>query len=541
VSRRRATRAALALAALAALALPPAGAAAQEFSYLPAGDLIPGSGEGRADGAVYAPGMRFPFEEGPAFANSQVYNKGGSAGPQGAQCDASNYAYPWRDNFCETRSWSMPLCPAGTGHQGQDIRPPTCEAGRHWVVAVADGTITSVGSYSVYLTGDDGTQYEYLHMSDVQVSPGQAVSRGERVGRVSNVFGSTPTTIHLHFNLRQLVSGVGTVFVPPYTSLVASYRALLNAPPRGAIEEAGCDGISGWTDDPDEQGTPSSVRLTFDGAATEPDVDGTTVPAATRRDDLCAELGSCDHGFQVALPLSLLGGEHVVHAYGVDTESGDGVELTGSPKAFTCALVLPDGVRRPLSAEATLDAWRFSLFWDVASAPDAALEALPAGEALPDAPRLVRGEGGAFDVSLLDGAQRRAVPTAEVADAWELDVDAADTWQAARLDALPVGPPLPARPFLVRGSGPGLYLIDAPHAAPAPHAPDAGAGGAAATPAAATTADAVGLQGHVRCDCAAAGADDVRGAGAAWRLGLLAAALCARRRRRLQSTADRAR
>ncbi|KYF99267.1 peptidase M23, partial [Sorangium cellulosum] len=213
----------------------PRPASADPFSYHPAGELAPGSGEGRADDVVYAPSMRFPLEEGPAFANSQVYSKGGSAGPAGGQCDADNYAYPWRDNYCESRSWDMPLCPSGAGHQGQDVRPPTCEAGKHWVVAVADGTITSVGGYSVYLTGEDGTRYDYLHMSNVQVSPGQDVSRGERIGKVSNVFGATPTTIHLHFNVRQSLSGVGMVYVPPYTSLVAAYRALLNEPPEGAL------------------------------------------------------------------------------------------------------------------------------------------------------------------------------------------------------------------------------------------------------------------------------------------------------------------
>lgn len=40
---------------------------------------------------------------------------------------------------------------AGEGHQGQDIRAATCEKGVHWVVAATDGTITNVGSYSVYL------------------------------------------------------------------------------------------------------------------------------------------------------------------------------------------------------------------------------------------------------------------------------------------------------------------------------------------------------------------------------------------------------
>ena len=91
------------------------GAASAQWRYEPAGALVGGSGRGRADGHVYAPGMRFPIERGPAYANSQVWGVGGSAGPGGSQCDGRNYSYPWRDNYCESRSWSMPMCPSGKG------------------------------------------------------------------------------------------------------------------------------------------------------------------------------------------------------------------------------------------------------------------------------------------------------------------------------------------------------------------------------------------------------------------------------------------
>jgi hypothetical protein len=209
-----------------AMLFTPALASAQ-FSYRPAGELAPGSGRGRSDGTVYAPGIRFPVESAPAFLNSQVWGVGGGSGPPGGQCDGANFRYPWRDNYCESRSWSMPMCPSGVGHQGQDIRAASCANRTHWAVATVNGTITNVGSYSVYLTGDDGRRYDYLHMSDVAVRVGQRVSRGARMGRVSNAFGGTPTTVHLHFNLRMTVSGFGSVYAPPYMSLVRSYEALL--------------------------------------------------------------------------------------------------------------------------------------------------------------------------------------------------------------------------------------------------------------------------------------------------------------------------
>ncbi len=200
---------------------------ANDFSYNPPGQLLPGSGTGRQDDTVYAPGIRFPIESKPAYANSQVWNPGGSQGPPGSQCDPKNYSYPWWDNFCETRpQYITPMCPLGNGHQGQDIRPATCEKDEHATVSATDGTVTHIGSYTVFITAPDGTQYRYLHMSSVVVGVGDNVSKGDRIGRVSNIFGSTPTTIHLHFEIVQNVAELGFVKVPPYMSLVRTYERL---------------------------------------------------------------------------------------------------------------------------------------------------------------------------------------------------------------------------------------------------------------------------------------------------------------------------
>lgn len=202
---------------------------AQEFDYHPPGELPDGSGTGLVDYEVYVPGMRFPIEESPAFANSQVWGHGGVNGPGGGQCDDNNYSYPWRDNYCETRQWDMPLCPSGEGHQGQDIRPATCTDKAHWAVAAEDGTITSIGTYSVYLTTADGTLHRYLHMDPdtLAVAEGDAVQQGERLGLVSNAFGGTPTTIHLHYDIRRALSDLGQTYIPTYMSLVRSYQALI--------------------------------------------------------------------------------------------------------------------------------------------------------------------------------------------------------------------------------------------------------------------------------------------------------------------------
>ena len=209
------------------------------WPHEPGGGLYPGSGSGATDATLWAVGMRFPMEAGPAYANSQVYGYGGFAAPgPGGQCDARNYSYPWRDNFCETRSWTNGMCPAGRGHQGQDIRPATCEKKVHWVVAAESGRITSIGSYTVTLLGDSGRIYRYLHMDMAEVNtmfpsgPSRNVERGQRIGRVSADFGGNATTIHLHFEIKAPVSSGGgdavVMFVPTYASLVDSYGRLLN-------------------------------------------------------------------------------------------------------------------------------------------------------------------------------------------------------------------------------------------------------------------------------------------------------------------------
>ncbi|MEM7638334.1 MAG: M23 family metallopeptidase [Pseudomonadota bacterium] len=210
-----------------------------KFEYFAAGDLIPGTGTGRVDQIIYAPDMVFPIKTAPTWPQSMVYRLGGAVG--GDQCDPANYDIPWRDNFCEKRTSTRntPMCPTNKVHQGQDIRVGTaadCNAlrgqakadrGLHEVVAVEDGIIQHIGTYSVQLKGTDtGNLYSYLHlnMRRLRVSALDTVSAGDTIGFVSNDFGSTPTTFHLHFEIKAPIEGEGIVHVPPYMSLVAAYE-----------------------------------------------------------------------------------------------------------------------------------------------------------------------------------------------------------------------------------------------------------------------------------------------------------------------------
>lgn len=279
---------------------------ASTFTWDPPGVLPPGSGAGRIDNHVYVPGIRFPIESAPAFANSQVWGHGGNSGPAGtAQCDAENFSYPWRDNYCETRGWSMPLCPSGTGHQGQDIRAATCKKDVHWVVAVAAGDVTQVGSYSVYVTAPDGTRFDYLHMeaSSVQVKVGQTVVRGQRLGRVSNNFNGTPTTVHLHFNIRQNLPGHGYVYVPPYLSLVTAYGRLVGVDAGTSVGEDGGE--------PDAGANPDAGLILDDGGYLAEDggviSQPLAIPAVGERERLGEPLGGCQGSGGPLLAMALLG------------------------------------------------------------------------------------------------------------------------------------------------------------------------------------------------------------------------------------------
>ncbi len=219
------------------------------FAYAAPGELVAqDKGRGRAgDRKVYLPGIVYPLkllggmDKTPAgrhaHMNSQIWGYGGGGwndrgAAGGTECDRRNYEpMLQRDNYCEVRGWDMPMCPAGQGHQGQDIRPPACDDDKWDAVAVVDGTITQVTSNTtVRLKGGDGSEYYYLHMhpDSITVEEGSVVKQGQVLGRVSNFMnGGRQTTHHLHFQVKQSISVGGSVqrvYVPVFSSLVAAYR-----------------------------------------------------------------------------------------------------------------------------------------------------------------------------------------------------------------------------------------------------------------------------------------------------------------------------
>jgi MYXO-CTERM domain-containing protein len=435
------------------------------WSYNDPGTLTSGSGTGRVDWMAYAPGMRFPIENGPAFANSQVWGNGGGSGPGGSQCDTVNYDYPWWDNYCETRSWTMPMCPTGQGHQGQDIRPATCDPAVHWAVASEAGSVTNIGSYSVYVTTPSGVRFDYLHGSNVSVSSGEALAKGQRISMVDNEFGGTPTTYHLHFNIRMDVAGVGLVYAPTYMSLIQSYEELMglgNIPPEGAVEGADCASIRGWAWDEDDPTAAVRVQVAFDAPLGDAGATVVELDADQYRADLCTSLGSCDHGFELEVPLSLRDGNaHPVYVYADDSEGGAGAQLDPSTSTLDCEPpAIPTGVRRDLAGPEALAAWGLSPFWDMSVIDPAALSGIPEGEALDEEPLLVRAQSESQGAWLIDLGYRREV-TEAAALRWGLDLGTVALWPDASVEGVPLGPPLREEPFMVTADdGVTIELID---------------------------------------------------------------------------------
>ena len=248
-----------------------------DFTYYAPGDIVPGSGvkgqAGRADATVYAK-IRFPMAQAPAYANSQSFMNWGDCDHTGRtdlhgdgktatyRCQinqiplthdkSKNYAYPWRDNFCEHRYYYVGQCPTGLGHQGQDIRPGSCLLRNDGadrcnpyaddVVAVRDGVLMrSPGDKALYLVVDgpgEHIRFRYLHMDPQLLDAagmvsGRVVSEGERIGQVGNYARRAGgTTYHLHFDM-QVLTRDGWAFASPYMTLVAAYERLIGG--RGQV------------------------------------------------------------------------------------------------------------------------------------------------------------------------------------------------------------------------------------------------------------------------------------------------------------------
>ena len=231
-------------------------AASADFTYRPPGDIIANSGArkqgGRPDFTAYSQ-IRFPLDRTPAFIHSQSFRNRRSGDRPTDVLAGGNASYPWRDNFCEARSFNVGQCSSGFGHQGEDIRPAPCppeaDAGscdpkQQAVVAVRDGVlIRSLKQQAATLQVNSRTEhvrFRYMHMNPAamdadRILNGRHVDEGEKIGVVSNYLDRpNGTTRHLHFDV-QVFTRDGWLWVNPYVTLISAYERLI----RGRGREIG--------------------------------------------------------------------------------------------------------------------------------------------------------------------------------------------------------------------------------------------------------------------------------------------------------------
>jgi hypothetical protein len=221
-----------------------ASTASSDFTYRSTGDIIANSGarrqSGRIDLTSYSQ-IRFPLDA-PAFIHSQSFKRRTSD-----KSDSPRGTYPWRDNFCEARSFGVGQCASGFGHQGEDIRPGACpskDAGngcdpkQQSVFAVRDGAvIRSPKQQAATLqinTRSEHIRFRYMHMNPSVMDlagllNGRQVAEGDRIGAVSNYLDHpNGTTRHLHFDV-QVFTRDGWIWVSPYVTLISAYERLIRS------------------------------------------------------------------------------------------------------------------------------------------------------------------------------------------------------------------------------------------------------------------------------------------------------------------------
>lgn len=344
------------------------------------------------------------------------------------------------------------------------------------------------------------------------------------------------------FKFWQYGDSGGTLDVDVFNGTLAELRAFArppNAPPQGYLDGADCAHVAGWSQDTDVATQPIAVHVYFNGPAGAAGAIGVAIKADQSRSDLCAPLGSCDHGFSMTTPRGLRDGKaHEVFAYGIDEAGGANTLLTGSPTSFTCAPPPPPAnmIKRWIPNETVLGAWRLSTLDDLAHYGDPVIAAFPKGGDLGAAPTVVIADDGSPSVWVVDGGERRHVVDPASMAAWRFAAPV--KWPAAKVNALAHGRDWPAAPLLVQGSAAPVYVLDS---APA-IAPDGGAGPAGPTPIGGGAADGGSSSGDVpsgggnsgsASGCSASARSFTwRGEGAWAAVGLGVISLVAARRRR---------
>jgi murein DD-endopeptidase MepM/ murein hydrolase activator NlpD len=122
------------------------------------------------------------------------------------QYTISPLAFDWEPYITSYYGWRAdPFTGEKSFHTGIDIGVGTgteVVAGHDGVVSLVTYGTTGYG-YQVKIDGEDGLQTRYAHLSEIYVSEGQEVTKGEIIAKTGNTGASTGP--HLHYEV--IVSG----------------------------------------------------------------------------------------------------------------------------------------------------------------------------------------------------------------------------------------------------------------------------------------------------------------------------------------------
>ena len=134
-------------------------------------------------------------------------------------------SYAWPVHGPVIRGFEEPTTPYSAGHRGMDIGAPFGSE----MVAAQSGSVAFAGwiGGSLFISVDhpDGVRTTYSWLSETLVGRGDAVERGEPIGRTGHGHPESSTP-HLHFGAR-----IGTTYIDPMLLLQGGVAGLIHLAP----------------------------------------------------------------------------------------------------------------------------------------------------------------------------------------------------------------------------------------------------------------------------------------------------------------------
>jgi hypothetical protein len=237
---------------------------------------------------------------------------------------------------------------------------------------------------------------------------------------------------------------------------VGNTNPTCDAAPRGYLDQAHCDTISGWALDDSSPGASINVDLYFGGPAGS-GAPGVRVLANISRPDVGG-----NYGFSYPMPDWMKDGvERLVYAYGIDTWGGYNPLLALAPKSAMCV----PGMTHKRGVQ---DMTSYTTYWHLdlnsITVSDNVIDSYTTGDALPYSPTLFKANDGSAPVYVLDTNNvKRGITSQDSFNAWHFAWHNVQTWDASFVYSLPSGPAWPNAPVVVQGGCEGCntrYILD---------------------------------------------------------------------------------